>query len=63
MSIDILYKFPSLRYEISNPKEFDHKVLNSFDEFDEKIIQLSKEVNQFFSPLNYDEALKINTTV
>ena len=63
MSIDILYKFPFLRYEISNPKEFDHKVLNSFDEFDEKILQLSKEVNQFFSPLNYDEALKINPTV
>lgn len=61
MSIDILYKFPSLRYEISNPKEFDHKVLNSFDEFDEKILQLLKEVNQFFSPLNYDEAQKINT--
>ena len=63
MSIDILYQFPSLRYEISNPKEFKHLVLNSSDDFDTKILQLAKEVCQFFSPLNYDEALKIKKDI
>lgn len=63
MSIDILQHFASLRYAISSPEEFEEIILNSPDIFDQKLDRLIQKVNQFFSPLNYDEALKINKTV
>ena len=63
MSIDILDHFASLRYAISSPEEFEEIILNSPDIFDQKLDRLIQKVNQFFSPLNYDEALKINKTV
>ena len=62
MSIDILHQFESLRYAISKPEEFEEIILNSPDVFEQKLDQLTKKVNHFFSPLNYDEALKIYKT-